>query len=142
MSDDAKSSRQEMSPQLRKIYDGFKGSQKVLEATNVAVRTAAVDQHLTAHDAGGVEILRTLARRIDNAELAEKIRRQMLVEGAEVLPEWPLDNTLIPTYLKVLEHLGLTPRSRAYINSIQPKGSHLQPVDGGSGSKLSKFQRG
>lgn len=59
-------------------------------ATEASISAAL---HLADEDAGAVEALRTLARRID--EVGERF-----------------DNVTLPTYLKFCESLGLTPAGR------------------------------
>ena len=79
----------------------------VVEATERAI--AAAD-HLTDADAGAIETLRYLARKIDTeAEL-----REMALRWAREHNERPpaVDNVSIPTYLKFCEALGLTPSGR------------------------------
>lgn len=83
----------------------------VLVATEKAIKAAA-DQ-LTDLDVGAVQVLRALARKIDEddalrgAYLAWQLDR-------EISPTKPLqlDNVSIPTYLKYCESLGLTPAGR------------------------------
>lgn len=133
----------------RQMYRGRGGSKKALEATNAAIRSAVTSGQLTPHDEGGVEIARMLARRMDQEELSAKLYWEYLDQGRDVEDIKPMvqrDNTLTPTYLKVLEHLGLTPRSRAYINSVAPK-THVASSGGsesseGVTSKVARFKRG
>jgi hypothetical protein len=69
----------------------------VEEATEAALEAAT---HLTEMDAGAVEVLRRMARLVD----------QMSDTG--LTPDGKLDNVTVPTYLKYCESLGLTPAGR------------------------------
>ncbi|KUG57785.1 hypothetical protein [Nesterenkonia jeotgali] len=137
----------ELAPELRQLHRGYAGPQKVLQATNAAVREALANGHLTKHDAGAIELARALSRKVDRATRAEEIYLEMLIEGkdlsAAALPA--SDNTVIPTLLKVYEHLGLTPRARAYIDSINARPVRAVPGSGkkgSGGSKIAGFNRG
>lgn len=137
----------EVAPELKQLHKGYAGPQKVLQATNAAVREALANGHLTKHDAGAIELARTLSRKVDRATLGEEIYLKMYIEGRDLsgvsLPS--TDNTVIPTLLKVYEHLGLTPRARAYIDSINAQPLRAVPGSGGGrpgGSKVAGFNRG
>lgn len=137
----------ELAPGLGQLHKGYAGPQKVLQATNAAVREALANGHLTKHDAGAIELARALSRKVDRATLAEETYLKMYIEGRDLsgvsLPS--SDNTVIPTLLKVYEHLGLTPRARAYIDSINARPVHALPGSGKKrpgGSTVSRFNRG
>src|SRR5690625_4648436 len=81
----------------------------ILEATERAIAAAT---HLTDEDAGAVEALRALARKID---AWDEIVQWALDDAAESgsRPKVPAnDNTSLPTFLKYCESLGLTPTGR------------------------------
>lgn len=88
----------------------------VLAATETAL--AAAD-HLTDLDAGAVETLRTLARKIDTeAELRELALDASREDGGRP-PQ--VDNVSIPTYLKFCDALGLTPAGRTKLGEKKPE---------------------
>lgn len=81
----------------------------IIESTERAIKAAT---HLTKKDAGAVEALRLLARKI----AAWDTIVEWAIEDAardERRPVVPAnDNVSIPTYLKFCESLGLTPAGR------------------------------
>lgn len=81
----------------------------ILEAVDKALESAT---HLSDEDAGTVEALRALARKIDAWDtIVEWALDDAVVDG--VRPKVPAnDNTSLPTFLKYCEALGLTPGSR------------------------------
>ena len=81
----------------------------IIEGTEAAIAAA---KHLTAQDAGAVEALRLLARKI---AAWDQIVEWALEDAArdERRPVVPAnDNVSIPTYLKYADALGLTPTGR------------------------------
>lgn len=89
------------------------------EATEAAIEAA---KHLTEMDAGAIEALRALARKID---AWDQIVEWALDDAADREGSRPVvpanDNVSIPTYLKFCESLGLTPtgRTRAAIEGAK-----------------------
>ena len=82
----------------------------VLDATEAAIAAAS---HLTLMDAGAIEALRALARKIDAWDqiVAWAVEDAGEREGARPLVP-ANDNVSIPSYLKFCESLGLTPAGR------------------------------
>lgn len=80
---------------------------EVIDATEKAIAAA---RHLTDMDAGTVEALRALARKIDGADEYFEALADVAAER-KLRPPSP-DNVSIPTYLKFCESLGLTPAGR------------------------------
>ena len=97
----------------------------VLSETEAALAAAT---HPTDMDAGAVETLLTLARKIDT----EAGLRELALEWAEENRQKPpsVDNVSIPTYLKFCESLGLTPAGRA----------RLKPPAAAEGGKLAQLR--
>lgn len=95
----------------------------ILAATDRAIAAAS---HLTAMDAGAVEVLRDLARVIDGAN-------QLVDEG-----DRPLDNVTKPTYLKYATELGLTPLARLKLGKTEDRSgsklAQLRSIEGGQAS--------
>lgn len=91
------------------------------DATEAAIKAAT---HLTPADAGAVEALRMLARKID---AWDQIVEWAIAEAPEgKRPAVPAnDNVSIPSYLKFCESLGLTPtgRTRAAIEGAKGDGN-------------------
>jgi hypothetical protein len=80
-------------------------------------RALAAATHLTVSDAGAVEALRAVARKIDAWDVI--VDWALADAGAEGRPKVPQnDNVSLPTYLKFCESLGLTPAGRVRL----PKG--------------------
>jgi hypothetical protein len=85
-------------------------SGSLAEETDRAI--AAAD--LSDSDAGAVEAIRILARKIDaEAELREAYIAWQRDRGEERPKPLQLDNVSIPAYLKYAESLGLTPAGRS-----------------------------
>lgn len=86
------------------------------DATQAAVAAA---QHLTESDAGAVEALLAVARKVDQDE----DRWALAMRWAEVMQHRPppMDNVSLPTYLKFCESLGLTPAGRAKLTEKKPE---------------------
>lgn len=81
----------------------------IIDATEQAIEAAT---HLTKKDAGAVEAMRLLARKI---AAWDQIVEWAIEDAArnESRPVVPAnDNVSIPTYLKYAEALGLTPAGR------------------------------
>lgn len=98
------------------------GHDSVLEATDAALSEAYACGQLTSFDAGAVATLRHIARQID-------------AQVGGLTPDGKLDNVSVPTYLKYLGELGLTPGSRARLAKLLEGTGASKPV-----SPLSKFQ--
>ena len=109
----------------------------LLDATNEAIGAAA---HLGPMDAGAVEALRDLARKIDAWDVIVEWALDDIAGGGRdsVRPAVPAnDNTSLPTYLKFCESLGLTPAGRGELAGV---GKGKQPkVEAGGGKKLSSL---
>lgn len=103
----------------------------LVDATEAAIKSAT---HLTDMDAGALEALRALARKID---AWDQIVEWALDDAAGKDGQRPAvpanDNVSIPTYLKFCESLGLTPTGRTRA-AIESKGG-----DGGT-SALGKLR--
>jgi hypothetical protein len=91
-------------------------SESITEATERAIRAAS---HLTDMDAGAVETLRYLARKIET----ESELREIALRYAEEYDQKPphVDNVSVPTYLKYCDALGLTPAARLRFVDGKPK---------------------
>lgn len=103
----------------------------LVEATEAALSSA---KHLTDMDAGAVEALRALARKIDAWDQIVEWALDDVAGHEGERPKVPAnDNVSVPTYLKFCESLGLTPagRTRAQIEKAG---------DGGGPSKLGKLR--
>lgn len=99
----------------------------VIDATEAAIAAAA---HLTPMDAGAVEALRALARKIDGAD---EYFMELAFEAEDRKSRPPSqDNVSIPTYLKFCESLGLTPAGRVRLAEKKP--------EAGSGNRLGNLQ--
>lgn len=99
----------------------------VIDATEAAITAAT---HLTPMDAGAVETLRALARKIDGTdEYFDALADQ--AADRNLRPPSP-DNVSIPTYLKFCESLGLTPAGRVRLAEKKPEAS--------GGNKLGNLQ--
>lgn len=87
------------------------------DATKAALGAA---QHLTDADAGAVEALLTVARKVDQDEE----RWALALQWAEAMKVKPpaQDNVSVPTYLKFCESLGLTPAGRSKLGEKKPEG--------------------
>lgn len=90
----------------------------VAQATEKSIAAAT---HLTDMDAGAVETLRTLARKIDWIVPLDERREK--ATGDEDQAPMPLDNVTIPTYLKFCESLGLTVAGRSKFEDKPKEGS-------------------
>jgi hypothetical protein len=101
----------------------------VVDATEKAI--AAARATLTDADAGAVEVLRALARKIDTEDEARELALEAAADKGAKPP--PIDNVSIPTYLKFCESLGLTPAGRGRLPD--KKG-------GGAGGRLSVLRDG
>ncbi len=104
----------------------------VSEATEKAI--AAASGHLTDMDAGALQTLRALARKIDT----EQELRDRALEWADSHDAKPpaVDNVSIPTYLKYCESLGLTPIGRKALGEKKQangKLGELRSLNGGKG---------
>lgn len=88
-----------------------------LETATRAALAAA--QHLTDADAGAVEALLTVARKVDQDEE----RWALALQWAEAMKVKPpaQDNVSVPTYLKFCESLGLTPAGRVKLGEKKPE---------------------
>ena len=87
---------------------------ELLEATKESVAAAT---HLTKADAGAVEVLYTLAMKID---LMDEYFDELANDARENERRPPSqDNVSIPTYLKFCESLGLTPAGRAKLEEAK-----------------------
>lgn len=98
------------------------------QATEAAIDAA---DHLTPADAGAIEALRALARKID---AWDRIVEWALDDARanESRPPVPQnDNVSLPTYLKFCESLGLTPAGRGRLAEKKPE------AKGGKLSRLS-----
>lgn len=93
----------------------------VLEATDAALREGYACGQLTPLDAGAVAVLRHCAQQIDDQ-----------VDG--LTRSGKLDNVSVPTYLKYLNELGLTPGARAKLAKMLEDTGKSAPA-----SKLDKF---
>jgi hypothetical protein len=100
---------------------------EVIDATERAIDAAG---HLTDMDAGAIETLRALARKIDGQDEYFEALADVAAER-KLRPPSP-DNVSIPTYLKFCESLGLTPAGRVRLAD--------QKSEGGGGSKLGSLQ--
>ena len=90
----------------------------VVDATEMALAAAS---HLTDMDAGAVETLRALARKIDAWDVIVEFALDDAA-GRDERPKVPQnDNVSIPTYLKFCESLGLTPAGRAKLGPVKEK---------------------
>jgi hypothetical protein len=90
----------------------------IIEATERAIESA---DHLTDQDAGAVEALRMLARKIAAwDQIVDWALEDAAGEGRPVVPA--NDNVSIPTYLKYCESLGLTPAGRSKLAEKKPEG--------------------
>jgi hypothetical protein len=89
-------------------------------ATEAAIKAAHEAKALTDADAGAVEALRLLARKIDAWDvIVQWALEDVTDEDGSGRPLVPAnDNVSIPTYLKYAEQLGLTPNGRVKL----PKG--------------------
>lgn len=105
------------------MSNGFEAFDTVLGATDAALTEAYACGQLTPLDSGAVATLRHLAQQIDAQ-----------VDG--LTPSGKLDNVSIPTYLKYLGQLGLTPGARA---ELAKKLEGVGKGDEKPVSKLSKF---
>lgn len=106
----------------------------LVAATESAIKAAA--DHLTAKDAGAVEALRALARKIDAWDQIVEYAIEDLGDGRPrgARPSVPQnDNVSISAYLKYCEQLGLTPAGRRSLG-MEDKGGES------SGSKLGKLR--
>ena len=91
----------------------------LVAATESAVESA---DHLTDADAGAVEALRALARKIDAWDQIVEWALEDAIEFDE-RPRVPQnDNVSISAYLKYCESLGLTPAGRAALAKNSPDG--------------------
>lgn len=99
---------------------------RISDATERAI--AAASSHLTDMDAGALEALRALARKIDT----EQALRDLALESAEENKSKPpaVDNVSIPTYLKYCESLGLTPVGRKTLGEKKATGGKLAQLRG------------
>ncbi len=86
------------------------------EATAAAVAAA---EHLGKADAGAVEALLTVARKVDQDE----DRWDLALRWAEEMQHRPpsQDNVSLPTYLKFCEAMGLTPAGRSKLGEKKPE---------------------
>ena len=106
------------------------GFDTVLAATEASIKAA---KHLGLLDAGAVEVLRHLARTIDDISNGQ----DDLDADLDADPRKPrsLDNVTIPTYLKACDALGLTPAGRVRLDEKKeaPGGklAHLRKINGG-----------
>lgn len=92
----------------------------VLDATEAAIGAA---KHLTDLDAGAVEALRALARKIDTWDQIVDWAIDDAADREGSRPAVPAnDNTSLPTYLKYCEALGLTPAGREKLTAKKPEG--------------------
>jgi hypothetical protein len=84
------------------------------DATEAAIKAAHEAKTLTDADAGAVEALRLLARKIDAWDvIVQWALEDVTDEDGSGRPLVPAnDNVSIPTYLKYAEQLGLTPNGR------------------------------
>lgn len=90
----------------------------VATATEAAIGAAT---HLTPADAGALEALRALARKIDAWDTIVQWALNDAVQ-TESRPTVPTnDNVSLPTYLKFCESLGLTPLGRGRLPEKKPE---------------------
>lgn len=111
----------------------------ILNAVDKALAAATHLDDLGA-DAGAVEALRALARKID---AWDEIVQWAIEDAAEVdgRPKVPAnDNTSLPTFLKYCEALGLTPGSRKALTG--DKEVEVDPVDELKRKRRAKAQTG
>ncbi len=87
-------------------------AQTVVEATETALAAAYRDKKLLPADAAAVAALRVLAKKVDALADVEAGVNALgeLVEGKK--NPYQLDNVTVPTFLKYLDALGLTPAGR------------------------------
>jgi len=83
----------------------------LVEATDLAVRSAS---HLTDLDAGAVEAMRALARKIDAWDVIVQWAAEDASEGRPLVPA--NDNVSISAYLKYCDQLGLSPAGRKLLD--------------------------
>lgn len=96
----------------------------VLDATESAIKAAT---HLTDMDAGAIETLRALARKIDAWDQIVEWATDDAGQREGSRPTVPAnDNVSIPTYLKFCESLGLTPTGRTKAQIEGGKGASNQ----------------
>lgn len=93
----------------------------LVAATEAAV--AAAGTRLTSADAGAVEAMLALARKIDAWDVIVQwaIEDAQECEGRPKVPQ--NDNVSISAYLKYAESLGLTPAGRSKLEEKKPEGS-------------------
>jgi len=95
------------------------------DATDAAIKAA---DHLTDADAGAVEALRMLARKIDAWDVIVAWALDDVADRDGGRPAVPAnDNVALPSYLKYCESLGLTPAGRKQ----QPKERPSDTADSG-----------
>lgn len=92
-----------------------------VDATEIAIRAAT---HLTAMDAGAIEALRKIARKIDAWDVIvqwalDDVDGKRGMDARPKIPEH--DNVTIPTYLKYCDSLGLTPAGRERLTLKKPE---------------------
>src|SRR5690349_7475146 len=98
---------------------------ELADATEAAIAAAS---HLTDEDAGAVEALRSLARKIDVWDVIVEWANDEAAD-LDARPRVPQnDNVSLPTYLKFCESLGLTPAGRTKLAEKKPeaKGGKLR----------------
>lgn len=107
----------------------------LIESTDAAIKAAT---HLTKMDAGAIEAMRNLARKID----AWDVIVGWALEDAQVKDHRPTvpqnDNVSISAYLKYSESLGLTPASRGVLVPKPVKAAQPQKPEAKDG-KLARL---
>lgn len=110
----------------------------LLDATEAAIKAAT---HLTRQDAGAVEALRALARKIDTWDQIVQYALDDLRDAPKgARPSVPQnDNVSISAYLKGCEQLGLSPSGRKTLDigekeSAGGKLAQLRSVQGKRGA--------
>lgn len=124
--DDARSTRKFCDDDCRRgrsktpTVEELAAAGSLVEATEAAIAEARALGQLGNLDAGGIAAIRVLAEKIDT----EAARWEYAIEWAQLNPGErggprppAIDNVSIPTYLRYLESLGLTPAGRGRLDS-------------------------
>ena len=93
----------------------------LVAATEQAVAQAREDKRLTEADAGAIEAMFALARKIDAWDVIVEFALDDAADR-DSRPAVPAnDNVSLPTYLRYAESLGLTPAGRAKLVEKKPE---------------------
>ncbi|GAB3622571.1 hypothetical protein GCM10027418_06530 [Mariniluteicoccus endophyticus] len=112
---------------------GYEGEYVGPISEQLEVSIAAAGDKITPADQALVQAARFLAKKIDTEDLVRDRVLTLSAEAGEKPPNLPMDNVSVPTFLKYLDALGLSPAGRVRIEGQKKEDA----ARGGKATKLS-----